>query len=78
MIIEIKIRQINFFYFSVSIIELEFQPTGYLVFHLFMTFIQKLTQMPILILFSLMLGGLTEKRQTQFDFLLYEGQYLSF
>ena len=60
----------DIFQFSVSIIELEFQPIGFLTHDFFITFIRKLTQMLILTLFSRILGGLTEKQGTQYDFLL--------
>ena len=52
----------DIFYFSVSVIKLEFQPTGFLACHFFMTFSRKLTQMLILILFTWALGSLTEKQ----------------
>ena len=51
----------DFFHFSVSGTKLEFQQIGFLMCHFFITFIQKLTQMLILTLFSLILGGLTKK-----------------
>ena len=54
------------FYFSVSVVELEFQPIGFLASHFFITFIRKWTQEPILTLCSRILGDLTEKRRTQF------------
>ena len=60
----------NIFHFSVSVIKLEFQPIGFLACHFFITFIRKLTQMLISTLFSRILGGLTEIRWMQFDFLL--------
>ena len=52
----------NVFHFSVSITELEFQLIGFLAYHFFITFIQKLIQMLILTLFSGILGSLTEKQ----------------
>ena len=61
VIIEEKIRLMIFFQFSVSVIELEFQPIGFLARHFFITFIRTLTQMLILTLFSRILDGLTKK-----------------
>ena len=58
----------DIFHFSVSVIELEFQPIGFLLGHFFVTFIRKLTQMLILTLFSRILGGLTGKRNTLCDY----------
>ena len=50
------------FPFSVSVIELEFQQIGFLARYFFISFIRKLTQILILVLFSGILGGLTAKR----------------
>ena len=60
----------NVFHCSVSVIEFEFQLIGFLASCFFVTFIRKLTQMRILTVFSRILDGLTEKRRTQFDFML--------
>ena len=46
MFIEMKIRLVIFFIF-LSVIELEFQMTGFLTCHFFIPFIRKLTQMLI-------------------------------
>ena len=52
----------NYIYqFSESVIELEFQPIGFLGRHFFITFVRKLTQMLILTVFFRILAGLTEK-----------------
>ena len=48
-----------FFFFSVSVMEFESQPTGFLAHHFFIIFIQKLTQMLTLTLFSQIVGSLT-------------------
>ena len=56
------------FPYSVSVIELEFQPIGFLGSHFFITFIRKLTQMLILTLFTRILGGLTKKQIALCDF----------
>ena len=50
------------FYFSVSAIELEFQPIDFLACHFFITFIRRLTQMFSLILFSRTMSGLKDTR----------------
>ena len=55
-------------HFSISVTELEFQSIGCLASHFLITFIRKLTQMPILTLFSRILDGLTEKKLTLLDF----------
>ena len=51
----------DIFPFSVSVIEIKFQPIGFLACHFFFTFIQKLTKMLILTLFCSILGYLIEK-----------------
>ena len=68
MIIKEKNTSNDIFHFSVSVVELQFQPIDFLACHFFINYIQKLTQMLILTLFFRILGGLTEKRKTLCDF----------
>ena len=77
MFIEMKIRLVIFFIF-LSVIELEFQMTGFLTCHFFIPFIRKLTQMLIETLFSWILVGFTEKRQTLFDLSLKNANIYKF
>ena len=58
----------DIFHFSVSIIELEFQPIGFLAWHFFVTFIRKLTQTLILTLFFRIMGKFNIKRKNTVRF----------
>ena len=70
MIIEKKNASNGTFYFSVSVVKLEFQKISFLAYHFFITLTQKLTRVLILTLFFLILGNLREKRKTLSNFLL--------
>ena len=58
----------NIFHFPVSIIELEFQPIGFMTCNFFVTFIGKLTQTLILTLFSQILEGFNRKAKNNVRF----------
>ena len=74
MIIEMKIRLMILFVFSVSVAELEFQQISFLAYHIFIAFIRKLTQMFILTLFFRISGGLTENRKTHCPIFHYKNK----
>ena len=64
----------DIFHFSVSVIELELQPIGFLGCHFFIPFIRKLTQMPILIPFCRISGGINRKTKNTMRFYIIKNK----
>ena len=65
---KMKIHLMILFLFSVSVVELEFQQISFLIYHFFIPFIRKWTQVLILTLFFRILSSLIVKRKILSDF----------